>query len=245
TTAPPAGIRTRGRVLLQRSLPVGAPPSVRLGRAGNSGAAGGHSHPGRVLLQRSLPVGAPPRCDWGVPATPAPPAGIRTRDGCSYGRGEWAEPLQDLEQFDVEDQGAVRRDAAGGAPAVGQVRGDVEAPFGTFFHQLQCFGPAGDDATYRELGRLAALVGAVKYLTTDQGAFVVGTDGRAGSRSRAGAFADHLILQTGRQRDHAFATAVALEELLTGLACSAGGFFGQRLHLGLQGLEGSLHGSVI
>src|SRR5690606_30440838 len=38
--------------------------SVRLGRAGNSGAAGGYSHPGRVLLQRSLPVGAPPRCDW-------------------------------------------------------------------------------------------------------------------------------------------------------------------------------------
>src|SRR5690606_12144226 len=73
-----------GRVLLQRSLPVGAPPSVRLGRAGNYGAAGGHSHPGRVLLQRSLPVGAPPRCDWGVPATPAPPAGIRTRGGCSY-----------------------------------------------------------------------------------------------------------------------------------------------------------------
>src|SRR5690606_31798623 len=49
-----------GRVLLQRSLPVGAPPSVRWARSGNYGAAGGHSHPGRVLLQRSLPVGAPP-----------------------------------------------------------------------------------------------------------------------------------------------------------------------------------------
>src|SRR5690606_25633415 len=75
--------------------------------------------------------------------------------------------LQDLEQFDVEDQGAVRRDAAGGAAAVGQIRRDVEAPFGTFLHQLQCFGPAGDNAAYRELGGLAALVGAVKYLTTD------------------------------------------------------------------------------
>src|SRR5690606_8550084 len=193
TTVPPVGIRTRGgcsyseiSVCLAHS--VGAPPSVRLGRADNDGAAGGHSHPGRVLL------------------------------------GEWrmGRSLQDLEQFDVEDQGAVRRDAAGGAAAVGQIRRDVEAPFGTFLHQLQCFGPAGDNAAYRELGGLAALVGAVKYLTTDQGAFVVGTDGRAGSRSGAGAFADHLILQTGRQRDHAFATAVALEELLTGLACGAG-----------------------
>src|SRR5690606_27782490 len=199
-----------GRVLLPDGVAgsiVGAPPSVRLGRTGNSGAAGGSSHPGRVLLR-----------EWRM------------------GRS-----LQDLEQFDVEDQGAVRRDAAGGAPAVGQIRGNVEAPFGTFLHQLQCFGPAGDNAAYRELGGLAALVGAVKYLTTDQGAFVVGTDGRAGSRSGSGTFTDDLILQTGRQSDHALAAAVALEELLTGLACGAGGFFGQRLHLGLQGLEGSLH----
>src|SRR5690606_5558308 len=262
-----------GRVLLPDGVAgsiVGAPPSVRLGRAGNFGAAGGYSHPGRVLLQRNIRLpcalrrstapgaigtcrqlrrrrrvfapgaGAPTanirlpcalrrstalgaigacrqrRCRrWvfapgaGAPTTEfarrstalgaighagnsAPPVGIRTRGGCSYGRGEWAEPLQDLEQFDVEDQGAVRRDAAGGAAAVGQIRGDVEAPFGTFLHQLQCFGPAGDNAAYRELGGLAALVGAVKYLTTDQGAFVVGTDGRAGSRSGAGAFADHL-----------------------------------------------------
>src|SRR5690554_4655526 len=29
-------------------------------------------------------VGAPPRCETGLPATPPPPAGIRTRGGCSY-----------------------------------------------------------------------------------------------------------------------------------------------------------------
>src|SRR5690606_18758263 len=118
---PSPPLRTRGgcsyseiSVCLAHS--VGALPSVRLGRAGNFGAAGGYSHPGRVLLR-----------EWRM------------------GRS-----LQDLEQFDVEDQGAVRRDAAGGAPAVGQIRGNVEAPFGTFLHQLQCFGPAGDNAAYRE-----------------------------------------------------------------------------------------------
>src|SRR5690606_11757762 len=30
-------------------------------------------------------VGAPPRCETGLPATPPPPADIRTRGGCSYG----------------------------------------------------------------------------------------------------------------------------------------------------------------
>src|SRR5690606_40987926 len=45
---------------------VGASPSVRLGRADNSGAAGGHSHPGRVLLPDGVAgsiVGAPPRSE--------------------------------------------------------------------------------------------------------------------------------------------------------------------------------------
>src|SRR5690606_40306110 len=65
------------------------------GRAGNSGAAGGHSHPGRVLLQRisvclAHSVGAPPSVRLDMLATPPPPAGIRTPGGCSYGRGEWA-----------------------------------------------------------------------------------------------------------------------------------------------------------
>src|SRR5690554_6264240 len=31
-----------------------------------------------------LCVGAPPRCETGLPATPPPPADIRTRGGCSY-----------------------------------------------------------------------------------------------------------------------------------------------------------------
>src|SRR5690606_17287716 len=81
-----------GRVLLQRisvclAHSVGAPPSVRLGRADNDGAAGGDSHPGRVLLPDGVAgsiVGAPPSVRLDVPATTAPPAGIRTRGGCSY-----------------------------------------------------------------------------------------------------------------------------------------------------------------
>src|SRR5690606_24204033 len=201
-----------GRVLLQRisvclAHSVGAPPSVRLGRAGNFGAAGGYSHPGRVLLQRNIRLPCALRRSTALGAIGAcrqlrrrrrvfaPGAGAPTgwggRFNCrstalgaigragNYGAaGGYSHPgrvllrerrmgrsLQDLEQFDVEDQGAVRRDAAGGAPAVGQIRGNVEAPFGTFLHQLQCFGPAGDNAAYRELGGLAALVGAVKYLT--------------------------------------------------------------------------------
>src|SRR5690606_6670682 len=94
TPPPPADIRTRGgcsyggfgllRYVLCRST---AP--VRTGFAGNSAAAGWHSHPRRVLLRwvRASPICSVsehrPRCETGLPTTP-PPAGIRTRGGCSY-----------------------------------------------------------------------------------------------------------------------------------------------------------------
>src|SRR5690606_18214471 len=220
--APTANIRLP--CALRRSTALGAIGACRQRRRRRRGFAPGAGAPtgwGGRFNCRSTALGSIGRAgNYGAADGYSHPGRVLLRER-RMGRS-----LQDLEQFDVEDQGAVRRDAAGGAPAVGQIRGNVEAPFGTFLHQLQCFGPAGDNAAYRELGGLAALVGAVKYLTTDQGAFVVGTDGRAGSRSGSGTFTDDLILQTGRQSDHAFATAVALEELLTGLACSAGGFFG-------------------
>src|SRR5690606_2403518 len=42
--------------------------------------------PGCTPCTRAIPhVGAPPPVRTGMPATPPPPAGIRTRGGCSYG----------------------------------------------------------------------------------------------------------------------------------------------------------------
>src|SRR5690606_25626007 len=87
--APGAGAPTVGSGFSDMFC-VGAPPSVRNGYAGNSAAAGWHSHPGRVLLQRvrASPICSVqehrPRCETGLPATPPPPADIRTRGGCSY-----------------------------------------------------------------------------------------------------------------------------------------------------------------
>src|SRR5690606_19468997 len=88
--APGAGAPTVGSGFSDM-FRVGAPPPVRNGFADNSATAGWHSHPRRVLLRgvRASPIRSVerhrPRCETGMPATPPPPAGIRTRGGCSYG----------------------------------------------------------------------------------------------------------------------------------------------------------------
>src|SRR5690606_22519931 len=70
---------------------VGAPPSVRTGRAQTTSPAGPDSHPGRVLLRFGggigYVVGAPPRCEPGERDPRPTHVPIRTRGGCSYGPG--------------------------------------------------------------------------------------------------------------------------------------------------------------
>src|SRR5690606_4252737 len=94
-TPPPAGIRTRGgcsyggfgllRYVPCRSTALGAkrvcrqPRRRRLTFAPGAGAPTVGSGFSDIFC-----VGAPPRCETGLPTTPPPPAGIRTRGGCSY-----------------------------------------------------------------------------------------------------------------------------------------------------------------
>ena len=73
--------------------------------------------------------------------------------------------LQNLNEFDDELQGGVRRDGvAGTVLAIGEVVRQVELVLGALGHQLQAFGPALDDLVQAEDGRFASLVGAVEDL---------------------------------------------------------------------------------
>src|SRR5690606_6993764 len=92
--------------------------------------------------------------------------------------------------------------------AVGQVGGDPEAVLGPDRHQRHTLGPARDHAAQRELGRLAALIGAVEHGAVQQLALVIHADAVAGGRTRAAALAQHHVLQAGRGGDHALLVAV-------------------------------------
>src|SRR5690606_31044713 len=113
--------------------------------------------------------------------------------------------LEDIQQLDVKHQHAVRWDAADGLAAVGQLARYVQAPLAAGIHQLQGFDPAGDHAAYRELGWLAALVGAVEHGAVDQRAVVVGAHLIIARRLGTFASDQHLILQARLQHSHAFA----------------------------------------
>src|SRR5690606_17441397 len=84
-----------GRVLLRgvRASPIGLRRGTALGakrvcrqlrRRRLAFAPGAGAPTGGAGFSEMFRVGAPPRCETGLPATP-PPAGIRTRGGCSYG----------------------------------------------------------------------------------------------------------------------------------------------------------------
>src|SRR5690606_11712337 len=85
---------------------------------------------------------------------------------------------KDVEQLDVENQGGIWPDrAAGGAAcAIGKLAGDPEPVLGADRHQRHAFGPAGDDLSQAELGRLAAIIGTVEHRAIKQGAVVVHAD---------------------------------------------------------------------
>src|SRR5690554_4396388 len=96
TPPPPAGIRTRGgcsyggfgllRYVMCRSTALGAKRVCRQLRRRRLAFAPGAGAPTVGSgFSDMLCVGAPPRCEPGLPATPPPPADIRTRGGCSYG----------------------------------------------------------------------------------------------------------------------------------------------------------------
>lgn len=78
--------------------------------------------------------------------------------------------LLDLEELDVEDQGAVGGDAGKGAAAVGVVGRDGEATLATDSHAGNTDVPALDDLTLAELEgeRGTLLVSCIKTLVSGQ-----------------------------------------------------------------------------
>src|SRR5690554_548476 len=78
---------------------------------------------------------------------------------------------KDVEQLDIENQGGIGTDrAAGGAAGtIAEPGGDPEAVLGPHRHQRHALGPAGDDLSEPELGRLVAIIGTVEHGTVQQG----------------------------------------------------------------------------
>lgn len=101
------------------------------------------------------------------------------RDGCvSPAKGHQKLATQDLQQFHLEDQIAVRRDfSADGSVAIGQPGRDVQQPLVTRFHELKCFRPAGNDLADTKARRLSTLNGAIKDSPIRKGAVIVDRDG--------------------------------------------------------------------
>src|SRR5690606_1264950 len=118
-------------------------------------------------------------------------------------------------QLDLEDQGRAARDARPPPVAVGDVGRADDLRLAARLHLLERLGPAGDDAGELELGRLAALVGAVELGAVGQRAAVVDLDlvVRRGRVAAAGLGLD--VDQAGRGLDR----ALLLRDLLrVGLA---------------------------
>ena len=86
------------------------------------------------------------------------------RDGRSD-QAQHGSRLLDLEELDVEDERAVRRDAGNGPAAVGEVGGDGKAALTTDGHADDANVPALDDLALADLeGKRRALL--VGYIVT-------------------------------------------------------------------------------
>src|SRR6185437_15273677 len=104
----------------------------------------------------------------------------------------------DLQQFDLENQGCAAGDGRGMTLiAVGEIGWADQAGFAADFHQLNAFGPAGDDAVEREGRGFVALVRTIELGAVDQGAAIVDLDriGRGGRR--AGAWGQFFVNEAG------------------------------------------------
>ena len=77
----------------------------------------------------------------------------------------------DFQKFDFKYKRGIRTDVrTRGALAVRKVRRNKKFRLGPHVHELQRFGPAGDDAGNRERGGLSALIGTVEFFSVKQGA---------------------------------------------------------------------------
>src|SRR3546814_3443017 len=92
--------------------------------------------------------------------------------------------------------------------------GNPEPVFGADGHHRHAFGPARDHLVQAELGGAAMLFGTVEHGTVEQGTAIVHAHPVAGLRPRAGALAQHHVLQAGRRGEHALERLVFGKEVL-------------------------------
>ena len=85
--------------------------------------------------------------------------------------------LQHFEEFDLEDEGGAGRDAAVGAGlAISELIRDVELVDGALGHELETFGPSGDDLVKAEDGRFASVVRTVELHTAGERTLIMAAD---------------------------------------------------------------------
>jgi len=102
--------------------------------------------------------------------------------------------LADFDKFHFKNQRGIGRYVTAGASfTIGQFRRDVEAIPGAFVHELEAFGPAGNDAVEGEADAIAA----VEFLSINQCAPVVDRDGIGGRWFGPLPLLEYFILKSG------------------------------------------------
>src|SRR5277367_6620705 len=104
--------------------------------------------------------------------------------------------------------------AARSARPISEIGGNVELPLRSNGHELQRLRPTLDHAADLKLGRLAALVGAVKLCSVDQPAAVIANHRIAGGGFCAGAGCEYFVLQAAGQRDDAVLCLIGCQKIV-------------------------------
>src|SRR5207249_3021166 len=101
-----------------------------------------------------------------------------------------------VHQLDLEYESRVRTDIPAGASfAISEIRRDENLILRTWFHQLQCFRPAFDDAIHRKSRRLPAFIGTVELGAIDKSPTVIYHHCVGLFRGRTASLFQHLVLQ--------------------------------------------------
>ena len=119
--------------------------------------------------------------------------------------------LFNSQQFNGEDEGSVRRNAATGTLlAIPQLVRDIEFVFRADGHELQPFGPTFDYLVQSELNRFATAVTAVEHGAVDERTFVVHLDRVGGFGFLPEGGFQYLVLKSARSRFYFCALGVVL-----------------------------------
>ena len=127
-----------------------------------------------------------------------------------------------FQQMNVKNQNLVGADGSlASAFFISQLRGDVESPVSAWFHQLQSFCPAGDDARDLKVNGFVGclwsltIVGTIEHFAAGQSAFVMCKYTVCGLGRSSFSGLDDFVLQATLRRPDALAFCILCKELLT------------------------------